>query len=210
MLDGFMPDKYCLVLILEQRIMQALDSQRALISIGNVQPADDQIFLCQKSANAANLVRHRRRGRNIPAADVLSQKLSDRRNDLSVIQPIHMLYGIKSAFPDPNDSKDSLLRLEAFDHLAHWPGDPLPVCEKWTLRSNKRRMSMLQVLISMAKRTARNACSCDMPSAYTLACIEWIDMFFPILIHLRDYGHCSYSANRMLKRCDAPQSAKDQ
>ena len=55
----------------------------------HVQPADDQIFLCQKFPLPARVRRHASLRRNIAAPQILAQKLGDARQNKAVLEKIH-------------------------------------------------------------------------------------------------------------------------
>ena len=58
-------------------------------SLGDLHSADHDVFLGQKTPHTANVRRHRRRRRNIAAANVLSQIMADRRENFTIVEPVH-------------------------------------------------------------------------------------------------------------------------
>src|SRR5262249_10891131 len=67
-------------------------------ALGNLESAYDEIFLRQKASHGTHFTPHSRLPRDVPAANVLGQKFTDRRHDSPTFKPVHTLWSRRIDF----------------------------------------------------------------------------------------------------------------
>ena len=82
-----------LITLAERRLdLAALRIQMKEHRLGNIDPAQNDILFCQETAVAARVGRNRGCRRDVTAPNVLSEKLTDTRQHLAILKPIHYLF----------------------------------------------------------------------------------------------------------------------